>query len=351
LQIDANPKPPMYRHFLVPIDHTEDSVEFVARAVNLAASMQARVTFLHTERESQRQLAPMVGAPGRLGPCGMAREALATAEAAARACGVSSRTIESGADDAASAIASAARDQGCDLILMASRGAQHRGRTPAVEAHIGTLLDSDLPVLFTPTPAMASSTPAIRALREEHRMLATALQSLGQALDAQDVSADGRMPSVLAFIDRLEAAHHAKEKGLFFKLRERTSTIDADLDEIGRQHEREGAMLAGLSERLQSLLASTDAAARLEARRGLAACAAEYTRFIWDHLGREESVVLPAARRYLRGEDWAELEQILSQPDPHAWAVESRRLLQEIVDQAGRLAPATSPRPDGGSET
>jgi hypothetical protein len=29
-----------------------------------------------------------------------------------------------------------------------------------------------------------------------------------------------------------------------------------------------------------------------------------YARFLWDHLGREEGVILPAAQRFLLAEDW-----------------------------------------------
>ena len=33
-----------------------------------------------------------------------------------------------------------------------------------------------------------------------------------------------------------------------------------------------------------------------------------YAGFLWDHMGREEGVILPAAQRYLLAEDWAAIE-------------------------------------------
>jgi hemerythrin-like domain-containing protein len=33
-----------------------------------------------------------------------------------------------------------------------------------------------------------------------------------------------------------------------------------------------------------------------------------YARFIWEHMGRVEGVILPAARRYLTDADWNEIQ-------------------------------------------
>jgi hemerythrin-like domain-containing protein len=63
-----------------------------------------------------------------------------------------------------------------------------------------------------------------------------------------------------------------------------------------------------------------------------------YATFVWDHLGREEGVVLPAAERHLTAEDWAEIDAAFSRNrDPRFGGdtdAEFRRLFSRIVNLA-----------------
>jgi hemerythrin-like domain-containing protein len=65
-----------------------------------------------------------------------------------------------------------------------------------------------------------------------------------------------------------------------------------------------------------------------------------YATFIWEHLGREESVILPAAERHLTAADWAEIDAAFSENrDPRFGGdtdAEFRRLFSRIVN----LVPA-----------
>ena len=67
-----------------------------------------------------------------------------------------------------------------------------------------------------------------------------------------------------------------------------------------------------------------------------------YATFIWEHLGREEGVILPAAQKYLKDEDWAEIDSAFStNRDPRFGADvdrQYRRLHSRIVNL---VAPAT----------
>jgi hemerythrin-like domain-containing protein len=65
-----------------------------------------------------------------------------------------------------------------------------------------------------------------------------------------------------------------------------------------------------------------------------------YAQFTWDHLGREEGLVLPAAERHLTAEDWAEINAVFAENGDPRFAgdtdAEFRRLFSRIVN----LAPA-----------
>jgi hemerythrin-like domain-containing protein len=97
--------------------------------------------------------------------------------------------------------------------------------------------------------------------------------------------------------------HCSMTEALFARLRERTSTVDAELDELERQHQRAAQMHHELAALVASDQESVATGTQLEET--LNACA----QFTWEHMGREEGVVLPAARRYLRDADWNTLSE------------------------------------------
>jgi hemerythrin-like domain-containing protein len=127
------------------------------------------------------------------------------------------------------------------------------------------------------------------------------------------------------------ALHHPKEEEyLFRKLRERTSTVNPELDELERQHDRDRRMVAELAALAERYVAGALPAADLEQ------AVAAYTHFIWEHMGREEGVVLPEAQRYLTDEDWREINAAFSENrDPRFGGetdTEFRRLFSRIVN-------------------
>jgi len=127
------------------------------------------------------------------------------------------------------------------------------------------------------------------------------------------------------------ALHHPKEADyLFRRLRERTSAVDAELDELERQHERDHQLVA----ELESLVAGDSVdMARLET------AVSHYAQFIWDHMGREEGVILPAAQRYLTDDDWVAIDDAFESNNDPRFAgdtdMQYRRLFSRIVNLAG----------------
>jgi len=238
----------MYRHLLLPVERNDASVEATGHAAELARSLGARITFvsLHAGASDDAAQHRRIAA------------ALARAEAAARAHGVPATVLGVQGIDSA-----AANDY--DLVCIAQGSA-----VPPLPG---------VAVLIAPSDARPMVTKAAGALLAVHRMRS----------DAYDDALRTSRPDART-IERLRETHH-EETALTTALRERTSTLDAELDELARLAEREAALLARVATSIangevidDTLLASA--------------------RFACERMGRIEGVVLPAARRYLRDADW-----------------------------------------------
>jgi nucleotide-binding universal stress UspA family protein/hemerythrin-like domain-containing protein len=284
----------MYQHLLVPIDDSELAVALVGQAVGLARRLGARLTFFHAVSAAD-------AAALRAGPV---RELLAKAEAAARALGLpcSSRAVHEA--DAAAAIARAAAELGCDLIVVATQERCGGSGMVLGPDRLEPLLRGRCPVLVAASGELAAPARTLAVIRDEHRALAAVLHAWQDHLQA--CAGAGRAADPAAMRPALECLtgcaeqyHHPKESTQLFRLlRLRTATLDAELDELERQHERDAELLAQLRRQLD---AGDDVA--------LAARLRDYAEFMWEHLGREEGVVLPAAQRYLQAQDWLELDR------------------------------------------
>lgn len=337
----------MYRHLLVPLDGTDLSVAVIGNAVALARSLGARITFFHavadatglrSDAEVLRAAAP---AEYAYAVVGKARELLAKAEAAARALGVPCDARHAASDKPAQAIVEAARAVGCDLIFMASHG--HRGKLAMAFASetLSVLMNAGLPVLVSSTGEPPPAAHAIGVIRDEHRSLAAVmhawLQALASAREGGEAVEPLAMRAMLRYVQQFPLRqHHPKEDQYLFRLlRERTTTCHAELDELERQHQRDVELVAALSQLVDELaMASADRIAA--ATRALDEGVQQYARFLWDHMGREEGVILPAAQRYLLPADWLEIDAAFAQNgDPRFGAEtdrEFRRLFSRIVN-------------------
>ncbi|SAK50004.1 universal stress protein [Caballeronia fortuita] len=245
----------MYRHLLVPVECSDACVEAIGHAAELARSLGARITFacLHASANDDARR--------------HRREAalLARAQAAARAQGVPASVLA--ADGIGIGIGErASRDY--DLVCIAQGSA-----VPPVPG---------VAVLVCPCDARPMVARAVGALLAVHRMRS----------DAYDDALRTPHPDART-IARLREVHR-EEGALTAAIRERTSTLDAELDELARLAERETALLARVAQAIENGEHADDS---------LFACA----RFACERMGRIEGVVLPAARRCLRDADWSAL--------------------------------------------
>ncbi|MEY8878951.1 MAG: universal stress protein, partial [Leptothrix sp. (in: b-proteobacteria)] len=123
----------MYRHLLVPIDGTELSAANTSEAIRLAAALMAQITFFHARP------APADADAGT--DAAEQTELLFTkARTAAETYGVRCRTHSVRSDRPAAAILAAARECGCDLIVMASHGAGGARRLLAADSQTEAVL-------------------------------------------------------------------------------------------------------------------------------------------------------------------------------------------------------------------
>lgn len=319
----------MYQHLLVPLDSSDQSIEVVGNAVGLARAVGARITFFHTRTRPTQG-----GGPGRT------RELLAKAEAAARAFGVPCDSMHAASDRPGSAIVEAARITGCDLVFMALHAPRSRPGTVQASDTLGVLMNAGLPVLVSSTCEPKAPAHAIGILRDEHRSMAAVLHGwmdlLSSALAQGGMPDAALMQAMLRYLQEFPVAvHHPKEEAhLFSRLRERDPTLSFELDELERQHRRDQELLAGLAERLEALTraGSGDAAALGELDRAVQA----YAAFLWNHLGREEAVILPAAQRCLNADDWRHIDAAFARERDPGFGADieraCRHLFSRIVD-------------------
>jgi hemerythrin-like domain-containing protein/nucleotide-binding universal stress UspA family protein len=309
----------MYRHLLVPIDDDDLSIEVVGSAVGLARAVGARITFFHAE-VGQAEVSP--GEAVRSNPvhpadaanafAGKAAELLAKAEAAARAFGVpcdSKHVINARLGEA---IVEAARSRGCDLVVVALSEQDELSAAVASET-FSAVTNAGISVLMPRVEEPGPSAHAVAVIRDEHRLFAAVLRAWMQVLGtarAAGSAVDSRlMRDIVSYVESFALTLHEpkEEDQLFRRLRVRTSAANAELDELQRQHTRGRQRVAELVGRVATLGAASSRAA-VSATRELDEAVRSYASFMWDHLGREEGVILPAARRYLTADDWSAID-------------------------------------------
>ncbi len=343
----------MYRHLLVPVDQTDLSIEVVGNAVGLAHAVGARVTFFHAEgsqagnlRDDAADAQSTAEAEAADVFASRAEELLAKAEAAARAFGVpcgSKRVVSDRVDAAA---IEAARDGGCDLIIMGAHALRSEADTTRAAEKLRLAMNAGVSMLISSVRDPGPSARAIGMIRDEHRSLAAALRAWMHVLEMSRKAARAAdaplMREALRYTEAfLLAAHDRQEEHLFRRLRERTHSVDAELDELGRQHARQRERMAELAARVATLAAARGQAA-ISATRDLDDAVRGYASLVWDHLGREEGVILPAAQRHFSDVDWSQIEAafvIGREPDADGDSdAEVRRLFLRILDAARNAA-------------
>jgi len=342
----------MFRHFLVPLDDSDLSTHNVTEALKLARSLGAAVklTFFHAcadfdaSAEGADVRAGALDALGRFPlfaeggtppsrplntgevrerMLGDSRAILAKACSAAVAAGVKHDTRSVVSDRPAQAIVQAARDCGCDLIVMASHGPGGLRAVLSPSLTVKVMRTAGLPLFVT---RVESADPQLQAshacalIQGEHRSLAAvvhamkrSLQGLGGAAAAADAAGFGEL---LRYVhDYPEKLHHPKEEqSLHRLLRARSGRAEALLSSLEAQHQQEYRHVAALQHAWDDFLRRTGdepALACLQAAFGV------FERHVWEHLRLEEHELMPLAIDVLTEDDWLEIgEAFEGRQDP-----------------------------------
>jgi len=206
------------------------------------------------------------------------------------------------------AIIQAAKENGCDLVCMASQS--RRGIRGLLGSQTEKVLRySEIPVLVVTTESGASKiSKAVAIIQDEHRSLAVVLQAmqfLVKQMTEQGCKPDLKLLSaILRYISEFpETFHHPKEdRYLFPKLRDRTPEFDEVITELQRQH------VEGRQHVRNMVLALSDIENGVANSISVFAGAVELFAYAqWQHMRIEETVILPAARNYLSEADSTEL--------------------------------------------
>jgi hemerythrin-like domain-containing protein len=180
---------------------------------------------------------------------------------------------------------------------------------------------------------------AVAVIRQEHRALTAVIGALEYL--ARDI-ANGAEPDyeVLTLIlDYLETfpnrLHHPKEdRYLFSALRRRSPFGSGILDELEAEH-RAGDEL---TRELRYLLTRCRVGAA-GARRAFAAAVEAYAKFHWEHLRKEEDLVLPLAVGTLTDADWMEIDGAFSANEDPETGLPPRQEFEALFGLIVTLAP------------
>ena len=154
---------------------------------------------------------------------------------------------------------------------------------------------------------------ALDVIHDEHQALAAMLRSMSLLL--ADARRHGTPPNfdvlraMLFYVDEFpERLHHTKESELLFpKVRERAPELSPVLDKLDRDHASGEKAIRDLEHALLAFEVMGE-----PRREAFEQALSRYTDFYLEHMGIEETQVLPAARQHLSEADWAELDLAFS---------------------------------------
>jgi len=316
----------MFRHLFVPVDPSDHGANATAQAIALARSHGARISFRYAQ------------AAGARGPS-QAREALVRADAAARAQGLTSTAASIVAEQPARALLAAADQAGCDAIVLA-HGTGQLAEPSSAARHM--LVHARIPVLSIGANCVPTPIAAIDLLHNEYRRLSALLHAWLNLIETPPPpGAPIASAPLLAAIEYVRLVVHPllqrKEVTLFRRLGRRSEAMRAELDELSRQHLRQQSLLDELATLVEQADGSDSAFA------ALAQAVEQYARQVWEYMGREEGVVLPAARRHLTEGDWNDVHLALTPAVTHHVGIRSDASFAELLTQ---LTLLTLPQPD-----
>jgi len=343
----------MYKHLLVPLDDTPLSTAHVTSTIEHAKAMGARITFFHANPDWSSTgdgALVMVVNPTLFSKValGESNTVLMKATAAAKAAGVPCAAIAHTSDHPADAIVRAAREHGCDLIVMASHGPVSGWSSWLRDSQTERVLrHSPVALLVTRVEAerpLSDRERALNIISDEHRSIAVVVSAMRDI--ANDLATarqeDTDLASLAGMVSYLrdfpQKVHHPKEEAHLHRLlRSRNSSCASLLADVESQHQVEHRLVEQVSAHL---------GAGEEGVEALQAAVLRLVEHVYVHLKFEETQILPLARRCLSDADWTEVARAFQDNDDSRFgnmrSGDLRRLFARI---ANAIAARNVPQP------
>jgi hemerythrin-like domain-containing protein len=178
----------------------------------------------------------------------------------------------------------------------------------------------------------------IRVLLDKHRSISAVLSGFHELMRMAQLP--GVIPkfevfwAMIYYMDEFpERLHHPREDGyLFARLAQRSEEARPLIAELSVEHAIGRRLVRELERALLSLTISWP-----NGIKEFAATVGSYTQFHWDHMRKEERLLLPLAQLNLTAEDWKTIDQaFLGNEDPIAGMGEKdyAQLFKRIVSLA-----------------
>lgn len=181
---------------------------------------------------------------------------------------------------------------------------------------------------------------AITIIKDEHRAFAAVLRGLeyliGQIRDGKQKPDFALFKSMLTYVkDFPDKLHHPKEdEYVYHALRQRDPSATPMLDELEDEHRCGPEFIQRVAAALQEY---ENDPSRFEV---FAKAMAEYTQFQWEHMRKEEDVILPLAEKSLLPDDWTEIDSAFSSNADPLVGVGTQREFRDLFRKVVNLMPA-----------
>lgn len=181
---------------------------------------------------------------------------------------------------------------------------------------------------------------AIQIIRDEHLAIAAVVYSLRQLV--RHIRDDGRQPDfrlLHAMLDYIveypDRWHHPKENEYLFKaLRSRNPKAAALIDELEAEHVTGDRLIEDLKIKLSRFERGEP-----ESLAPFAAAVEHYAQFQWDHLRKEEDILIPLAEKWLTAEDWREIARAFQENDNPLYGIKPKEEAEALYRRILDLAP------------
>lgn len=180
---------------------------------------------------------------------------------------------------------------------------------------------------------------AIEIIQGEHQRVGMVLQCLDHVLREIDQRVNEPdfelLQSIVYYISSyLFRFHHPKEDYYVYSaLRRRYPPARELLDELEEEHRRGDQLIEHCRRTLNNYEHGGESSFE-----GFREAANSYNGFERDHMDKEEREILPLAREYLTGEDWAEIDAEFMNNDDPLFGKERERQFQKLFSKIMNLA-------------